>query len=155
MLLILLTTLINVDPDCPSHVPRCPNQKGPVFATFRVPFFDVRYQSGRYSADSYLSYAVALRNDNANPTTKPRTVKRTFDVDTEGSCLPSQPFSQWIKPVLRGHVQFTCRSCERQVNTVDQIATNISGTINLGRILPSIRRKVGHLLCLLRSRGPT
>jgi hypothetical protein len=156
MLLLVLSTLVNVDPDCPSYVPRCPNQEGPVFATFGVPFCDVRHQSNRHPVPMVTSH-MRLRFGMTMPN-QPQNQERSegYSMCPLKRCSSSQPVAQCrIKPVMRDHVQFTCRSCEIHVITVVHIATNISGTINLGRILPSIRRKVGHLVCRLRSRGPT
>jgi hypothetical protein len=48
-----------------------------------------------------------------------------------------------------------CTMIEMQLMAVDQPPTKTRGRIKRGKILPCMRKKVGHFVCLLRSRGPT
>lgn len=96
---------------------------------------------------TYLSYAVELRKDSAKLTTNPVTVKRI-------SLMPTSEDWLAFSHILRKKNLLLWTNLEMRVMTVAQAATKARGKIIFGMILPCIRRKMGHLECRSRSRGP-
>jgi hypothetical protein len=131
MLSKLTLTLLGMEPNASGQIVRCKRELGPVLSAFGVPFVCSRASEGQAE-----------------------THDETENCQQQGVYADCPKISSLRINVRQDRVQLNT-NLQRQVTSVDQPATKANGRIISGKILPCIRRKVGHLECLMVSRGPT